>query len=482
MKFSPLRLFAYAALTVLLITAAFGLRRQSINVDFVAFVCGGQAVRERASPYVMQPLYACEQRRLTDLGRPDLTSVVTPSPLPVYALLPFSALSLLPTKIALALWDLIIVASIGLTVYLLRSITQMAIPTIVAAIFIGGIYISLELGQLVPLILAAMVTTAWAVKREHDVLASIAAAVTMFEPNVGLPVCLTLFCIRPKTRLPLIGVGVLFAAVSALAAPISQTMEYFRQTLPAHASSEIRNDEQLSLTHVLSLAGASDRIALLAGSVSYLIALVAGTVFAVFMAKQKSLQYLSVIVAASISTLGGTYLHVQQFTIVSILALCVASILPRSPKACYALLLVSLPLIAARPMTDAIMFTCIAAIIAADIFRDDLGKVLTCTGLAFLATSMAYLIRKHYRETAAQMQHMRADVARATHHAVIPEDVWRVFINEHVFTLLGWNAIAFDVPLIIGTVLAIAASYDCMKQTNAGGSDALVSQKYKAIN
>ena len=462
------RLFALVALFVLFVTAGVGLRHRAINVDFVAFLCGGESVLHHADPYAMQPLYACEQRRFVDLGRSDLGAVVTPSPLPVYAFGPFAALSLLPTRFALATWDLLLIGSMILSIVLIRSLTRFSVPTIVAAMFIGGIYISLALGQLVPVIIAAIVVTAWAVERENDMLAGIVASVTMCEPNIGLPVCLAVFCIRAKARIPLLAMGVLFAAISVFVAPPAQTIAYFHETLPAHAGSEIRNDEQLSLTHLLALAGASDRTALAAGSLSYLFTMLFGVASAVIIARSRSLQHIAVLVAPACATVGGTYLHVQQFTILSILALFVCAYVPQSSKARYGLMLVALPLIAAGSVIDVLLFTCIAAVMSAELFAGNVMKVAQMTGLTLLITGIVHAIRIRHHETAEQISRMHADVAIATRHAVIPEDVWRVFINEHVFTLLGWNAIAFDVPLVIGTVCVIMAAFDCRRNAPIG--------------
>jgi len=69
--------------------------------SFKAFYCAGVAVKERADPYRVEPLRACE-RRLAPSNLPD--GYVEPAPLPGYAMAPFGALAMLSPRLAALLF------------------------------------------------------------------------------------------------------------------------------------------------------------------------------------------------------------------------------------------------------------------------------------------------------------------------------------------------------------------------------------------
>jgi hypothetical protein len=92
----------------------------------------------------------------------------------------------------------------------------------------------------------------------------------MLEPHLGLPACLSMFIWWPRTRLPFIIGGTILAGISIATIGIAGNIEYFHVILPLQAASEIAAQDQLSLTRMLHILGFPDRVALSAGSASYL--------------------------------------------------------------------------------------------------------------------------------------------------------------------------------------------------------------------
>ncbi|HXO17760.1 MAG TPA: hypothetical protein VN909_06280, partial [Candidatus Dormibacteraeota bacterium] len=103
--------------------------------DFPDFYCAGWALNAKASPYLYEPLRACEHRVNTgDTFRGKLFAgnpgIAIPAPLPGYDFLPFMALARLPAGQARALDAAAILASVLLCALALAGL---GIPLEVAA-------------------------------------------------------------------------------------------------------------------------------------------------------------------------------------------------------------------------------------------------------------------------------------------------------------------------------------------------------------
>ena len=162
----------------------------------------------------------------------------------------------------------LVTAAIAWTVRLIVVMTRLPLPVVLGALAVSDLYICCPLGQVVPIIAAVMVTAVWFMQHDRPFAAACTALVALIEPNLGGPFCLALFCIERRSRATLLTGGVLCILLSLWLAPASVNLEYLRSTLPGHAASEVHNDYQLSVTHLVSLAGAPDRAALAVGSIS----------------------------------------------------------------------------------------------------------------------------------------------------------------------------------------------------------------------
>ncbi len=309
----PAVALAGIALALLALLAALAnpkLAPPAVLRDFDAFYCAGAAIDRGADPYLAEPLGTCERAPRPAAFARGTPWLAVPAPLPPYALAPFALLARLPYVWAGALWSLAILLCTGLAVAAMRRLTSLPLAGLIALFALGGAYAALALGQVAPVATAGVALAALFLSQGRDRAAALAAAASMIEPHVGLPLALALFIWRPATRLPLLLAGAVCFALSLWMVGVPVALEYVRAVLPAHALSEIANEKQLSLTYVLHQAGASDAFALHAGELWYalMLALGLGVAGAVRSRSPASIAALPV----AFTLLGGAFVHVVQ--------------------------------------------------------------------------------------------------------------------------------------------------------------------------
>ncbi|TAN04148.1 MAG: DUF2029 domain-containing protein [Rhodanobacteraceae bacterium] len=280
-------------------------------IDFTAFYCAGRVVRDHGDPYRAQPLGACEAK-LGSEGIYGVRGVVMPAPLPPYALAPFVALASLPYQRALVVWRLFLIVAVIVTIAALREAARLPWFTVAIALLMIDLVDDVLPGQPVPIVVAAIALGAWALARDADRLAGVVACVTMLEPHIGLPACLSLYLYRPAARPPIICGVPIAAALSVVMVPASTSIEYFTQVLPQHAASEIPWYWQYSLTQALHVFGASDQVSLVAGSLSYLAMLLVALVVTPRAALRLGAPSLLIALPAAATVFGGTFIHLAQ--------------------------------------------------------------------------------------------------------------------------------------------------------------------------
>jgi len=311
-------LFAFALAATLIEGVALhvnALHFAGFMLDFRAFYCAGSALDAGADPYRAEPLRSCEVAAYGAFPQ-GYPQVAVPAPLPAYAIAPFALLARLPYNVAAPLWLLATVMAMALSAVLLIGLSRLPAPVVWAALLLPVGLVSGFLGQLVPFALLALVVCARALEAERPLLAALAAAASLIEPHFGLPVCLGLALGMRRARLPL---GALLAATAALSIVllgVERNLEYVRAVLPAHLASEVGNEEQYSLTHLLNLAGVSDSPALQLGNLSYAVAIVAGALLALRLVRGGAPRSLFVLLPAAFAPLGGSFVHLQQMAFV----------------------------------------------------------------------------------------------------------------------------------------------------------------------
>jgi hypothetical protein len=293
----------------------------STDEAFVAFRCGGEAVLQRANPYLVEPMRGCEAR-----ARVVPPGVVEPAPLPPVTLGFFALFAALPYRVAALLWAAIllasyIVASLGL-VRLAPRVPPIAVWLALAPnlVLLNGYY-----GETPPLVAAALALAGLALRAERPAAAACAVTVaTAFEPHVGGAAWLALGLFVPGARLPLaLGLGIA-GGLSVLAVGPGTTVSYLTAVLPAHAVSELPANDQYSLTSLLFAIGWPARPALAAGLASYALMLGLGCAFAPVLARRMRAPEIVVFLPAAAVLLGGTFVHDLQMSLALPLAVVAA--------------------------------------------------------------------------------------------------------------------------------------------------------------
>jgi hypothetical protein len=106
---------------------------------------------------------------------------------------------------------------------------------------------------------------------------------------------------------------------------VNGNLEYVRDVIPAHALSEVSNEEQYSLTYLAHLAGLGERAASLLGTLSYAAMLAAGILAGRLAAARTGKPALLLLVPPAFAVFAGPFVHVQQLAIAIPAALVLSS-------------------------------------------------------------------------------------------------------------------------------------------------------------
>lgn len=422
-------------------------------VDFAAFACAGQAVAHHLDPYdQVGTLASCEQHIAALTGEQLMPGLIVPAPLPPYALALFALFAFLSSAAAAVVWLALLAVAYLAIVIMLQRLTHLPWALIVAATVIPIVRGSIDIAQVVPVMLATIVASAAAVRSGRPLLASCCALLALIEPHLGLPVCVALFCIERAARFPLLGGGLLLVLVSLVATPLQLALHYGRDILPLHAYAGLMSDSQMSLSHALAVFGVSAHTALLLGSAQYLFMLVLGTALAVRIARDPHERDLALLTAPTFAMFGGSFVHVQQIAVAS----CCLVLLLRSPKQpTYlldtALILLATPLVLAESPHRITAYVLIAVVIS--VARKH-SLLLTCfIGLCMFALTEAVDALK-----VARIAHLvpREDALFIPHYnygfTADIETVWHGFVTARL-TWLGPTSLLVQAPTLIALSL-----------------------------
>jgi energy-converting hydrogenase Eha subunit A len=424
--------------------------------DFRAFYCAGAVIAGQRDPYRTEPLRRCENDvRGFPVGRG--LRFALPAPLPGYALAPFVPLSRLPYRYAAALWLGILLASLGATVGILGRLCTLRKETLFAALLLGALY-SVFLGQTVPIVCAATTAAALFVTLGRDRSAAFAAALTMLEPHLGLPVCLALFVARPRARALLAGCGAAFALGSFALLGYPANLEYVRDVLPAHMLSEISNEGQYSLSYVAHLAGIGERAASRLGTLSYIVMLGAGILAGRVAAGRTRMPALLILVPPAFAVFGGPFVHVQQLSIALPAALVMCGTRLREARLCaVAVFLLAVPwdasafLILNLPVVAAAIFVLAVDLFGASPIRAGLVSAISAASLVALLVSIA------------DVPPTAIGPLDSTQGAALAEDGWRAYVEASfqssvvpfiIAKVPGWSALILIALSSLGLVRA----------------------------
>ena len=290
--------------------------------DFRAFYCAAKVAGRGANPYLTEPLRTCEDAALKSAGLEGVKGLAIPAPLPPYAFAALPPVAHRPYMVACGLWLLRLVASVAATVIVLHKLTGLPLLALAAVLFPVDGYASFVLGQIVPVVVLVLCSSALLLRRNRIVPGVVMAAMSLVEPHMGLPVCLALFVFEPLAIVPLLGAVIGLASLAYLAVGQSTIVSYFFAVLPAHMHSEVDNfGAQYSLTAAMHALGFPDAIALAAGGMSYFVALGVGCVLAGKLAERFNDRAYLVLAPPVVALIGGTFIHIHQIAFALPLAL-----------------------------------------------------------------------------------------------------------------------------------------------------------------
>lgn len=302
------------ALALLAVAAARDLARLGDSLpwhqlyDFADFYCAGSALDAGADPYRYEPLHTCEHRVNTSQAYRNDPKRIVPAPLPPYDFPPFVQAARLSYESARVIDTVAICFAVLVSI---GGLAMIGIPLEVAtlALLMPAGYVLLNAGQIVPFALVALVLSGVAITRRRARLAGIAAALTIIEPHLGLPVCIAVLLWMPRSRVTMVATLLVLAAAAALLVGVSGVTEFLLRVLPAQAAAETGYVYQYSLTYLLHVLGAPASVALLAGALSYVAMLVVGVWLGGRCARSLARPELTAFIPAACSVIAGSYVH-----------------------------------------------------------------------------------------------------------------------------------------------------------------------------
>jgi hypothetical protein len=314
---------AFAGISLVLAIAALALAYHG-NVgrqSFKAFYCAGVAVKERASPYRVEPMRSCE-RRIAPSEMPD--GYVEPAPLPGYALVPFALLATLPPKLAAEIFALLLAIAAILSAQCLAALVpapRFAILLALAPLTL----LNVAYGEIPPFALLGMCAAAYFLSKRRWVAAGVAVSIALIEPNVGLPAVLAVFLFAPRSRIPILLSAAFLAVASVAALGVSQNIAYFTKALPLMADAELVASDQYSLSHLLYAAGMSSTLAMLIAKIWFAAMVAVGISLAGILAIRHRQPDLLPLLPPACVLFIGIYLHDIQMLLALPAALVIAS-------------------------------------------------------------------------------------------------------------------------------------------------------------
>jgi len=410
------------------------------DYDFHAFYCAGSALNHHVDPYRFGYLARCEGQ---------LHAI--PAPLPGYDLALFAALARLPFAWANGVFLAACTCAVAIAVACLRSLTGLPPALVIAALFLSDFFVSVHGGQIVAFALASVTLAAWLAESGNPRLAGVAALGGLVEPHVGLGACVAFALASRPARLP-IALGVAALALFSVATNgWNLNWEYLNEVLPRHAASEIAHHSQLSLAHVLHVAGFGDRIALLAGSVSFGVTLVAGVLIGLRLSREGGGLGFAMTLPPALSLIGGAFIHDNQICFALPAALMAYARFPRwRLQTAVAVCLLSVPWSEATILTSQALATIATIAVLAYFFTD---RNLPATASAAGASGVILWLTDRFigPENAAAVGIFRPAIASNG----FVDDEWRQFVavefGDHValyllpasLTWLGLGLVAF---------------------------------------
>ncbi|HVR45398.1 MAG TPA: glycosyltransferase 87 family protein [Candidatus Binatia bacterium] len=274
--------------------------------DFDAFYCAGKVLANGGDPYRYGSMHRCETTNL----RTITPHAIVPAPLPPYGIAEFVPLSMMPYAQASVVWFLLLIGSAFVIIWAIVELTGLPLLLIAPCVLLSILFQPLTVSGLPPIPIALLTAAALAVDRGRHATAAVLLGIACIQPHVAAGPVLATFLVVPRMQLHLAIVGAALLAISLIAGGIVLNYEYLNAVLPAHALSEIGAYGQYSLSALLHLFGASDRSALLIGTLQYIAFLIAGIGLAYGLHAKVPGSVVLAPLACGVT--GGTFIHLPE--------------------------------------------------------------------------------------------------------------------------------------------------------------------------
>jgi outer membrane protein assembly factor BamB len=326
------RIVIAIVLALLALGAARDLARHPIPwlgmTDLSDFYCAGKIALAGRNPYLAGPLRSCEHA-LRHGGDWNDRGYVVPAPQPPYDFAPYAALSFANFGAARVLTALAIVLAVILTAL---ALSRLGIPLVASlgALALSDAFIGIFQGQIYPFVVMFAAIAAAALQEKWDRVAAVFAALTLAEPQLGVPICVVLFIWAPRARVAMVvTLAAMLAIGTAMVGPHAVAL-WATRVIPVHALWQVTFWAQYSLTYLLALAGIPAKIALAAGTIASLAMLAIAIWLAPVLALKCEQRAFLIFVPAAFSLIGGSFVHLEAISAALPLALLLAVNAPRS--------------------------------------------------------------------------------------------------------------------------------------------------------
>jgi hypothetical protein len=310
---------ALGALTILISLGHFRGWLHAMPGDFSAFYCGGQAVLQGEDPYRVQPSLRCEQAITGGMAANLDGKVDLPAPLPGYDFAPLAVLALLPARGALYLYGLLMLGAIGVIAYGIARLSALPIGVAVSVAALGVAYDSIDWGQLAPFAIAALTLAAWLLRCKKSKAAAIVLCLSLIQPQSGIPAVLSAFFFVKQTRVTIAACSVVLLGAAVACVGLRGLTEY-PTVLALQSRAEVYWVSQYSLTWLVHTLGGSVNAALIAGSASYALLVIAALAVVARHRRAAGENGALVLLPAAAAVLGGTFIHLYQIKIALVAA------------------------------------------------------------------------------------------------------------------------------------------------------------------
>jgi hypothetical protein len=419
------------------------------NSDFAAYYCAGNVARVRADPYAAQPMEQCH------------ADASNPAPLPGFAIALFSAISFAPYREAALGWDVLLLLAILLTVWATWRASGFPLLAVAAGVIGTDLVAGLAFGQISVLTACGVALTTYCLHRRWQVAAAFAWLLTLFQPQVGIPVAMALLFWSGHARGVVLALLCLVGFASYAHLGASESLEYIQQAVPVHAAAEVPLRFQYGLTWIDYFFGLDEARALQAGVIQYALTALFGVLIAPVVARRLDTPGVIAALPAAAAVLGGPSVHLSDLAS----ALPFAAIVAASPGTIgglgrVALVLLSAPWIGLLTLEQAAVGGAAAAITTFYALGARPWFVRAGAAVAILALTLAFpkaladLPNASVRPPPMPQtfaSHGYDPALAATRHGLEVR-------AQSTITATSWEAFALKLPDWLGLLLILAAA------------------------